>query len=356
MGGFDLGADAAGLRTLWQCEISDKPRSVLARHWPDATRYTDVQLVEGDKIAPVDVISFGSPCQDLSVAGKRAGLDGGRSGLFHQAIRIAKEMQDATAGEYPRFLVWENVRGAFSSNGGDDFRTVVEEMANLGAMDVSWRLVNACHFGVPQRRLRVFVVADLRGERAGEVLAQPTRLLWHPDQGNTPGQEATGETTEGAGVINEYVYTKGKRAQSVADNETWETGRPSPTLNLMDNSSETFATVLAVTEIAQAYDGYNMVLSDTTHHTLRTGRDSSDCIVLAEPGDKVKYQVRRLTPLECERLMGWPDDHTRYDKDGNELSDSARYKMCGNGIAAPVAQWLCENLVKAMAPTDRLSS
>jgi DNA (cytosine-5)-methyltransferase 1 len=110
VGGFDLGADAAGLETVWQCEINKQARSILAKHWPNVVRYEDVTEFKGDQVKPVDIISFGSPCQDLSIAGKGVGLAGERSGLFHQAIRIAKEMRDATNGEQPRFLIWENVR------------------------------------------------------------------------------------------------------------------------------------------------------------------------------------------------------------------------------------------------------
>jgi DNA (cytosine-5)-methyltransferase 1 len=382
VGGFDLGADAAGLQTLWQCEINKQARSVLKKHWPDSVRYEDVREVKGDEIAPVDIISFGSPCQDLSVAGKRAGLSGERSGLFHEAIRIAREMRDATNGEQPRFLAWENVRGALSSNSGEDFAKALEEMAQLGAMDISWRLVNATSTGVPQRRVRIFVVADLGGECAGEVLSQPTRLLWNPSQSREKVEDTSQgieESSESRGWQNsksiasaltrrigtgaddnfaqaghlvfseevneeahwsepdfnrlvsfgEYesdttastiqardykyptdliVYTKGRRAQDSEDYETWDEKRPAPTLNAFENHNENRATVIVASQ----------------------------------------HKVRRLTPRECERLMGWPDDHTRWADDGTELKDSARYRMIGNGIVAPVAQWLCENIVKAM--------
>lgn len=180
VGGFDLGADKAGIETIWQCEIDNKATSVLKKHWPNVKRYGDVLEVKGNEIEPVDIISFGSPCQDLSTAGKRAGMKGERSGLFFQGTRITKEMLDATEGRYPRFLIWENVRGALNSNKGEDFKTVIEEIRNIGALDIGWRLLNAANFGTPQRRVRVFVVADFRGECAGEILSQPTRLLWNP--------------------------------------------------------------------------------------------------------------------------------------------------------------------------------
>jgi len=371
VGGFDLGADAAGIETLWQAEIDKKASSVLAKHWPDVTRYGDVKTVKGNEVKPVDIISFGSPCQDLSIAGKGAGLQGSRSGLFFEAIRIIKEMRDATQNQYPQIAIWENVRGALSSNEGKDFHAAIQALAKLGAVDISYRLVNACHFGVPQRRVRVFVVADFRGERAGEILAKPTRLLWHPQQSGEQEQETTGETEGSTGIqstvaFDEYngstnnihhtlragtkqstgviSYVKTRRAQDKNDYETWETDVPAPTLNIFDNTGSVRATVLAITERAgKPGGGKGLLLTKELSPTLNTGGGQQ----IAKP-EKETYTIRRLTPVECERLMGWPDDHTKYDKDGNELSDSARYKMCGNGIAAPVAQWLCENIVKEL--------
>jgi len=311
VGGFDLGADAAGIETLWQCEINKQARSVLAKHWPNVTRYEDVKQLKGNEVKPVDIISFGSPCQDLSIAGKGAGLAGERSGLFHEAIRIAKEMRDATQGQQPRFLIWENVRGALSSNGGDDFAEALEEMAKIGAVDISWRLVNACHFGVPQRRVRVFVVADLGGECAGEILSQPTRLLWHPSKSRAKGQEVATQAQESAQEdrkeeqdfnrlvsFGEYeqsktastiqsrdykyptdliVFTKGRRAQDTEDYETWEEDRPSPTLNAFDNHNENRATVVIAKTIAiteregKPGGGKGLLLTEEMSPTLRTG-------------------------------------------------------------------------------------
>jgi DNA (cytosine-5)-methyltransferase 1 len=303
-------------------------------------------------------------------------------------------MRSATNNQYPRFVIWENVRGALSSNQGKDFHTVLTEMANLGAVDISYRLTNACQYGVPQRRVRVFVVADLIGQCAGEILAQPPRLLWHPPKVGKKGKKASGKTDRGSkgsswsasrrvtssvvtgglndfaeaasgrvvftpreicaavsskwskgtggpagdehyNLVTETAYVKSRRAGTKDDYETWKIGAVAPTLNVSDNGGEVRATILAI-------DGYNQKTDPKLYHSLRTGIDSGDSVMDAT------YRVRRLTPTECERLQGWPDDHTRYDSEGNELSDSARYKMIGNGIATPVAQWLCENLVAAV--------
>ncbi len=502
VGGFDMGADNAGLETLWQCEIDSKPRSVLKKHWPKVKQYIDVKDVKGNEVKPVDVISFGSPCQDLSIAGKRKGLEGERSGLFHQAMRIVKEMQDATEGQYPRFIIWENVRGALSSSEGKDFEKVIEEMGKLGAVDVSWRILNAANFGPPQRRLRVFVIADLRGRCAREILSQQPRLLWHPPKsakkrkGTTRKTKASsGETKQVANTIpaelyhknsvtnqdvnsehlivdesiyfkphlqdgmvmqpdnakafDEYnntvsdvhhtlrsgtkqstgaivpettdsiyavdfynasisnvsqtikshspndiniggvltvsdvvpeettVYVKSKRPMNKDDYETWVENKPAPTLNTLDNTGDGRETVIAITERAgKPGGGKGILLTEELSPTLNTaipqqiaypiqdgrdinkkqnglgiGNENDPSYTIDSTGAQsvaTNYKVRRLTPKECERLMGWPDDHTKYDSDGNELSDSARYKMCGNGISTPVAQWICENLIKAV--------
>lgn len=167
----------------------------------------DITKIRGDKIEPVDCITFGSPCQDLSIAGCRAGLAGERSGLFMEAVRIIKEMRSSTNGLHPTFAVWENVPGAFSSNGGEDFRTVLEELARIAQPDVSiprpsgrggrwskagaiagngwslaWRQLDAQYWGVPQRRKRIALVVDFGGQRAGEILFERTSVPGNPDE------------------------------------------------------------------------------------------------------------------------------------------------------------------------------
>jgi DNA (cytosine-5)-methyltransferase 1 len=166
VGGFDLGFEAAGMECCFQVEWDKHCQQVLAHHWPDVPRWSDVSDVNGAELPPVDVITFGSPCQDLSVAGKRAGLDGGRSNLFFEATRIIREMRDGTDGVFPRVAVWENVPGAFSSNEGHDFGSVLDGLAESGALGIEWAVLDARWFGVPQRRRRIFVVAEYDPARA----------------------------------------------------------------------------------------------------------------------------------------------------------------------------------------------
>ncbi|MDA8227037.1 MAG: DNA cytosine methyltransferase [Desulfitobacterium hafniense] len=192
-GGFPLGAVLNGIIPVWASEIEPFPIRVTTKRLPQMKHYGNIGQIDGSKIEPVDIITFGSPCTDMSVAGKRAGLDGKQSVLFYEAIRIINEMRCATNGRYPRFILWENVPGAFSSNKGADFKAVLEAVVQIAAPDaevpapnkngwpyadlllgdgwsVAYRTVDAQFFGVAQRRKRIYLVADFGSEHAGEVL------------------------------------------------------------------------------------------------------------------------------------------------------------------------------------------
>jgi len=201
VGGFDLGCDAAGWDCAWQVEYDARCRAVLARHWPDVDRYDDVRTVNGHDLTPVDVITYGFPCQDLSVAGKRAGLDGERSGLFFEAIRIIREMREATDGTYPRVAVAENVVGLLSADGGDAMGRCLDALAEVGAVGIEWRVLDAQWFGVPQRRRRVFIVAQFnpRTLSRGPVFPEPESVRGDLAAQRTPGQGIAGSLTSGLG-------------------------------------------------------------------------------------------------------------------------------------------------------------
>ena len=190
-GGFPLGGLISGITPVWASEIEPFPIRVTTKRLPFIKHYGDISYMDGSKIEPVDIITFGSPCQDLSIAGKRDGLDGKRSSLFYEAIRIVKEMRCATDGKKPRYIVWENVPGAFSSNKGEDFRCVLEGICHIkdetlsvpkidkwkqagtivgDHFSLAWRVLDAQYWGVPQRRKRIFLVADFAGGGAGEIL------------------------------------------------------------------------------------------------------------------------------------------------------------------------------------------
>ena len=589
VGGFDLGLENAGMKTIYQCEWDKHATRILERHWPTVPRWGDISTLTAKEIlshgTPPDVVAWGSPCQDLSVAGKRAGLEGERSGLFHEGIRIINELRKETNNEYPKISIWENVAGALSSNRGADFGVIIDEMAKAGAMVIEWGLLDAQHFGIPQRRRRVFVIAIFNPSTASlcpsPLLPVGESLRGDSKKGKPKRKSAASTLTEGVGAGGQWwdggdiadaitttsneqrmpdkqrlqaivegftsssfaqyqegvgtlrsnggdlgggsetliaePYVKSRRAQSSTDDETWVPGEVNPTLNSFDvgdtrattaiiepilidgtrvddvrvyeppvqtlgarmgtggnnvpvigfshtqglsaqpsedafptlrtegngmavaipidtrnalrdpekydaqnrqglgigNDGDPMATLtsthvnavaygiqgnvigrqpqngpagkghteegdpmftLTGTDVhavafqysgdrnnrsvsvseelaytlaanaqskvqAVAYDEYNDSINET-HHALRAGTKQSTGVL--EP----TMAVRRLTPLECERLMGWPDDHTRYKADGTEQADTHRYKQCGNGVASPVAEWIGKQLMK----------
>ena len=224
IGGWLLAARHAGVTPVWASEIEPFPCSVTARHFPDVKQLGDITKIDPDKIEPVDIICAGSPCQDLSIAGKRKGLNGERSGLFRTAVDLVRRMRERTAGKYPRFFVWENVPGAFSSNKGADFRAVLEEigqteipvpqhgkwanagMAELPQCQIAWRVLDVQYWGVPQRRRRIFLVADFAadGRCAEEILFEQESVSW-----DTAASAGAGKGT--AGGTADCARTSGKK-------------------------------------------------------------------------------------------------------------------------------------------------
>ena len=250
-GGFPLSGALCGIEPVWAAEVEPYPIAVTKSRFPNMKHLGSVTEVHGDKIEPVDIITFGSPCQDLSVAGKRAGLkhetegdeETTRSGLFVEAVRIIKEMRDATNDLYPRFAVWENVPGAFSSNGGQDFRIVLEKLIQIAepaavmpdvpkggwayadsyrgdGWSIAYRVFDAQYWGVPQRRRRIYLVADFRGECAGEVLFKSQGLRGYftegraPWQGITPNAERSFATNDCEGVPYTLIVRSGVERDS----------------------------------------------------------------------------------------------------------------------------------------------
>ena len=256
-GGFPLGGLFAGITPVWASEIEPFPIRVTTKRLPFMKHYGDISVMDGSKIEPVDIITFGSPCQDMSVAGKRAGLDGSRSNLFYEAVRIIKEMRKATGGEYPKWACWENVPGAFSSSGGEDFRCVLEclcgvvdesisipkpaKWANSGEVvgngySVAWRVLDAQYWGVPQRRKRIFLVADFTAGCAGKVLFESEGVSGYTPQGFRPWQR-TAENSEacigpsGIGFDGYNGSVTNEKAATLGVNCGMSTGRNGVVLN-----------------------------------------------------------------------------------------------------------------------------
>jgi DNA (cytosine-5)-methyltransferase 1 len=374
----------------------------------------DICKINGAEIEPVDCITGGSPCQDLSIAGKRAGLAGERSGLFMEQVRIVKEMRErdrrnGRTGDMvrPRFLVWENVPGAYSSNGGADFQAVLEEIIHIaeptvsvprfegkwtkaGAIDgdgwsVAWRTHDAQYWGVPQRRRRISVVADFGGQSAGEILFERKGLLGAVEpvekerkgpaapvktstyipgetviclQGNIVDRDAT---CNGKGYKEDVSYTLNTVDRHAVIDMTHATlqarmgtggnqiplafgignGQLASAQKLAEEKSQTLDTMHDPQAVLYRRCAIARYQEDSTA-SARRARDCKDC------DDLVCEQmvVRRLTPVECERLQGFPDGWTDIgewiDEEGrtHKQADSPRYKALGNSIALPFWYWM----------------
>jgi DNA (cytosine-5)-methyltransferase 1 len=362
IGGFDLGFDQAGLTCAWQVEKDSAAQSVLKTHWSNTPKYKDVKNV-GRNLEPVDLICGGFPCQDVSIAGRREGLAGNRSGLWFEFRRIIEEIR-------PQWVVIENVPGLLSSNKGRDMGAVIGGLAELGYW-WAYRCLDAQYWGVPQRRRRVFIVGCLAKGCAQEILFESESGPWDTPPRRKTRAEAAGAITPDAhpGSYNgQDAYTGNLIA--FAPQAGGKTG-----LNINENLSGTLQEnqVMAVAYSVRprsgmpqgwntnlvAFGGNNtqgevsVASRCNAHGSGRYDFESETFItgplanasgqrgwhVSAEDAASGKILptgegVRRLTPLECERLQGFPDGWTAGQ------SDSARYRQLGNAVAVPVARWL----------------
>lgn len=460
-GTFPLAAAMCGITPVWASEIEPYPIRVTQKNFPRMKHLGDITQINGAEIEPVDIVTFGSPCQDLSEAGAQKGLvDGKRSRLFFDALRIICEMREATNGKYPRYAVWENVPGAFSSNKGRDFLAVlrafveaagghdtdVPEPARKGRTDrlawrnagcivgegysIAWRRLDAEYWGVPQRRKRIYLVADFGGQRAGEILFKREGLRRNSAQSREAGKKATADAVGSTGgdcrafhlqqdpisgrvspcigaqsqATVGVVYalqgngidradTAGCNGKGWRENVCYTSNtvdRPavaysadcrnmrlneeiSGTLQAKGNGgyslnyqnpvvyqnpkrgeyvkSEIGSTLLAhlaveprdiVVYDARGNGDGRIVPTLTGDHENRV----TDYTALAVFLEKLRrYIVRRLTPLECCRLQGFPD----WWEDGVDGSDSARYKMWGNGMALPCVLYVMEGITDGVS-------
>ena len=239
-GGFPLGGLLAGITPVWASEIEPFPIRVTTRRLPFMKHYGDISQMDGGKIEPVDIITFGSPCTDMSIAGRRAGLDGRQSSLFYEAIRIIKEMRCATDGKYPRWICWENVPGSYSSNKGKDFQSVLEAVIGIAepnaqvpmpekarwpyadlymgdGWSVAYRTLDAQYWGVPQRRRRIYLVADLAGGSAGKILFESEGLSGYSAEGFRSWQRAAGGFTPCLGATGICLNDQGGGRMDVSE-------------------------------------------------------------------------------------------------------------------------------------------
>ena len=435
-GGFPLGGLLHGIEPVWASEVEPYPIAVTKLHFPNMKHLGDVSKIHGREIAPVDVVTFGSPCQDMSIAGKRAGLlhtakgddTTTRSGLFYEAIRIMKEMREATHGKYPSFAVWENVPGALTSANGEDFRCVLQKLIQIAEggelsiprpangkwlhageiladhCSIAWRILDAQYWGVPQRRKRIYLVADFGGQRAGEILFERESMRGDSAEGREARQGTADDAAGGVGgsdcvkCLNPWdcqskrQYTGTLQAKDeggyslnyvnpvVYDCRGNGDGCTVPNLTGDHENRVTDYTAICV----RNGQLHQTDLGDKTG-ALNCMHDQQAIIHKAKPPRK--YIVRRLTPLECNRLQGFPDSwgfiphkdvmtdeeyqfwtnvrNTHISINGrtpksftkkamldwyNKLhTDSAEYKMWGNGVAEPCVCFVMDGIAHTMA-------
>ena len=384
IGGWLLAARHAGVTPVWASEIEPFPCSVTARNFPEVKQLGDITQIDPDTLTPVDIICAGSPCQDLSIAGKRKGLDGERSSLFKTAISIFHQIRERTGR--PRFFVWENVPGAFSSNKGLDFRAVLEEIgqteipmppngkwANAGMVElpqcqIAWRVLDAQYWGVPQRRRRIFLVADFAadGRCAGEILFEPEGMSGDPATGEGAREGVARGTADGTRIAVYDIQHRDDVIRPVKDGKIptltarmGTGGHNVPIVNayciagntidrkienggngkgVLAETAYTLNTIdrHAVAEIygAKSYSEYERGKVAALRASGRNYGGGSENLALS-------YSiVRRLTPTECERLQGLDDGYT----DGG--SDTTRYKALGNGMAQPCADYVIRRIAE----------
>ena len=388
-GGFTMTGKEFNFNTIAFSEIDKYANAVLKYRFPKIPNLGDVSKIDTSKLSDIDLITGGTPCQDLSVAGKGAGLKGERSGLFFHFIRIVRNVQ-------PRYFIWENVKGALSSNTGWDLARVQIEMAKAG-YSIEWRVLNAKDFGVPQNRERIFIIGT-RGEGGREVLPKPegtgqalkeltkgvsdaqriydtkgsakslkalggglgakTGLYVEPNSnGNVHSLDAnywkgtnTLDKSRRSQVIEPRAVLTPDRPEKRQNGRRFkEPGEPSFTLTGQDRHG------VAVKEatkkgysVATKGDSINFSIPTSKTRRGRVGKGIANTLDTASnQGTLDGYRIRRLTPTECERLMGLSDGWTSkgiMDSKEVEISDTQRYKLCGNGVVTNVVREIYKNL------------
>lgn len=337
--------------------------------------YGDICKISGSKIEPVDCIIGGSPCQDLSIAGKRAGLAGARSGLYMEQIRIIREMREhdrktGRTGQFiqPRYMVWENVVGAQSSQQGRDFAAVLEEAIRVaepeapdiqvpdkgwptwggyrdvdGRWSVAWRVLDAQWWGVPQRRRRIALVADFGGTTAHEILFNAKGVYGHTETGREAGGRSSERTERGTHESGAGVGQKSVFCVPINDKATRFSDVIRECVDVVPTLQSRMGT--GGNQVPLTLDGKGTASTLQARDYKGVGRCDTFGRVISTPN------VRRLTPMECERLQGFPDGWTDIgawtDEKGKlnkESSDSARYKALGNSIALPPWKWVLKRL------------
>ena len=434
IGGFEIAANWYGIDVLWQSEIDPWAVELLKKRFSNAIQLGDVKKINGAEIPPVDIITFGSPCQDMSVAGARKGMkyicpecgaefdiqsdtkncpecgkevQKTRSGLFTEAVRIIREMRRVTNGEYPKYIIWENVPGALTSNKGHDFRTVLEKIteteipipksgrwANAGMVrggkcDVSWRILDAQYWGVPQRRKRIYLVGDYRAGCSAEVLFKPEGVSRHTEPSRETRKRLATHIKENVGETSGILKAAGfcpepsERSRNIGYEEgispTLRAGAVPAVIVIQDKIigrkdrntgngngiSEDVCYTLTGTDVhgvcaPVVFDARGNGRGDISPTITgdHNSRITDYTAILCEPAiafqgqasdnaeEYITYIVRRLTPSECAKLQTFPAYWHKgvINSKGKEMPDTAAYKGYGNAVATVCAEYPIANI------------
>ena len=385
IGGFSLGLKRVfDIKHTYYSEIDKYAIDVYKNNFKNITYVKSVTDVRGGELPGIDVITFGSPCQDFSLAGKRKGMDGARSSLISEAIRLIKECR-------PSFFIWENVKGTFSSNNGSDFWAIIQAFTNIGGYRLEWQLLNTKWF-LPQNRERIYLVGCL-GKASGQQIFPITESI---ERNFTEKESSSCITTsyhKGVNFDNQLIqkielgtwrtHKDGQGFRKIIDNncpaiaararedgsgqpviriktnnkQGYEIAKPGDTINYQNLPSKTRRGRVGK-GIAQTLDsgGEQAVVKPTQMGNSKKfgnalGKDNQDAFTLrsANPNGVILNQsIRRLTPKECERLQGFPDNWTKKGKELGEISDSQRYKMCGNAVTVDVVEAVAKRIKKVL--------
>ena len=358
IGGFSLGLKKVfNIKHTYYSEIDKYAIDVYKHNFKNSTYVKSITDVQGRNLPRIDVITFGSPCQDFSLAGKRKGMDGERSSLITEAIRLIKECR-------PRFFIWENVKGTFSSNSGSDFWAIIQAFTNIGGYRLEWQLLNTSWF-LPQNRQRIYLVGYIRNGSKRQVfpITENNRKV-----NDIQGQQAntcTLTTRYEAKGNGSYIIKRKLNAQKTElkqigiigkDSEATRVYNTNCAKTIKDGGGMGVKTGLYMIksntkkgyEIASGGDTINYAVPTSKTRRGRVGKGVAQTLDTGCNQAVLDNKIRRLTPIECERLQGFPDDWTKNGKELGTISDSQRYKMCGNAVTVNVVKAVAERIKKVI--------
>ena len=301
IGGFHLGLERAGFKiNSFNSEINKYANQVYKNNFKNSTYVGSVADVRGSDLPRINAITFGSPCQDFSLAGKQKGMGGERSSLILEAIRLVKECR-------PDFFMWENVKGTFSSNSGEDFAAILQAFTNIGGYRLEWQLLNTKWF-LPQNRERVYLVGYTSNKSGGQIF---------PITRESNGVIKNNKINIGSARTRKYM----NQAQKL------EIRNDNSTNTLTSVQKDNYVLGYSRDRKGKVVSRHKKKLANTLHASSGSGNNT----------DQFINSIRKLTPLECERLQGFPDDWTKFGTEGL-ISNTQRYKMCGNAVTVDVVE------------------